>query len=163
MSGQVMTANLPVSPLGTTKSIATGVSLQVWEAQRSAGAVTIVFSLNDVNGGNISTNGEGDNDTDDVTNLEEALSSNPNADLESDGTSNVSIFDPANVTDYETFCKVAHNGELSDCLDSADVVELQHNGATQYFAAVVAEPPMSDKRGTVVTGVGSVPDVPISG
>jgi hypothetical protein len=163
MSGQVLSTILPAQPLGTTKSITDGVSLQVWEAQRSAGAVTVVFSLDDVSGGNISTNGEGNNNTNYEVDLEEALSSNPIGAGQTDGASNVSIFDSANLTDYETFCRVASNGVVSDCLDSSDVVDLQQNGASQFFAVVVAAPPASDTSGTVVTGVGSVPDVPISG
>jgi hypothetical protein len=163
MSGEQLTANLPATPLGTSKTIASGVKVEIWAAHRSAGAVTIVFALDDASGGNISTDGDGNNDTDDESNLEEALSSNPANHYGNDGVSNVGLFDTNNLTEYKTFCKVARDGTVSDCLDSADVVELQHNGARQYFAVVVAAPPASVRTATVVTGVGSVPDVPISG
>ena len=155
MSGQLLTANLPASPLGTSKSIASGVDLKVWEAQRSAGAVTVIFSLDEV-GSSVGVSDE--------TDLEEGLTTNePGNTSFPDGTDNVSIFDPANLTDYETFCQVAGNGNLSNCLDSADDVFLNATGDSEYFAAVVAAPPASVQTATFVSGVGSVPDIPISG
>jgi hypothetical protein len=160
MSGRRVAFKLPAAPLGTTKSITDGVNLEVWAAQRSAGGVTVVYALDDVSGGDISTDGSGDVPV--VTVLSDALASD-NGNYADDGASNVGLFDATNLTEYQTFCQVASDGTLSDCLDSADDVSLEKDGARQYFAAVVAAPPASATSATVVTGVGSVPDVPISG
>jgi hypothetical protein len=130
MSGRRMTFTLPAMPLGTTKSITTGVNLEIWAAQRSAGAVTVVFALDDVSAGDLSEN------TEDLNDLTDALSPDNDSNYPAGGEENVGLFDPANLTEYQTFCQVGSDGNLFACPDSDDIVELQQNGARQYFADV---------------------------
>lgn len=156
-------AQLPRQPLATTATIAPEVNLEVWQVARSGPTVTVVFALHDTD-----TTPGGSLDVSDEVNLQEALdlnASNPNASTAervNNVANNVGLLDTSALKDYETFCNVTTGGTLTNCLASVDNVNLG-SGGRQFMAAVVAAPPASTKTATLVTGVGSIPDVPISG
>ncbi|MCU4184346.1 hypothetical protein K6U06_08235 [Acidiferrimicrobium sp. IK] len=160
MDGETVQASLPDRPLGTTGTIASGVNLEAWQAQRSGSAVTVVFALNNTTDHAVSVSDE--------TSLGDGLdlnSANPNAPISArvnNVVDNVGLLDTSSLKNYETFCNTSASGTLTDCLGSADNVSLSAGGR-QFFAAVVAAPPSSTKSATLVTGDGSIPNVPISG
>lgn len=159
-AGGTVRAALPAQPIATTRSIANGVDLEVWQVQRSRPAVTVVLSLHNTSAQNVSGPDE--------SRLESALDlNNGKAGDDNPVVNNVGLLDTSALKNYGTFCNTNVSGVLTNCLGSADnfyTSALKFTpGYNLFIATVVAAPPAPTKTVTLVTGVGSVPNVPISG
>lgn len=154
-TGGPVSADLPSKPLGTVPTGVPNLDLEAWSLQRQGGAVTVVIAFHN-NGPALDSgaytfgalvpldvNGPGANTT----------------------ANNIGILDTGSLKEYLTFAQVNSDGRVSDCLCSNDINtgNAPAAGARAYYAAVVAAPPPTTKSVTLVTGDGSIANLPISG
>jgi hypothetical protein len=148
-----VSAEVPGTPIGSTPTSVPGVTLQLYVARRvGPQAVLVVFGLATTKP--VVSGGEEDYD------LSEGLSANP---VEANiSVSEVSLFDPAGLNEYETYMV---NPDIdATCLCSAfDRGPGLPDDTVTYYAALVAAPPADVTSVSFVTGVGTISDVPLGG
>jgi len=143
-------ASLPGQPLGTSGSAISGLDLEVWLLQRSGShAMLVVFALHNPGSERVPTG---------ITAA--ALSANHNSAGSTNTVSGVSAVDGSGLKQYLPF--MVRPGDDQTCVCSDIQLNDYGPGERDYYAALLAAPPSDVRTLTVVTGLGSVPNVPLS-
>lgn len=146
-SGPSVSAILPSKPLASTPTDVTGVTLQLYLAQRvQPNVVEVVFSVTGASSG------------DDQNEVQADLSTNATDNVLA--TSNVALLDPVGLKEYQPFMADPTND--STCLCSDTDLWLGNSPAPVYFAALLAAPPPSVQTVSFESGLGSIPNVTLT-
>jgi hypothetical protein len=136
-------ATLPPQPLGTSGSSVPGLDLEVWTLERSGSqAMLVVFALHNPGSTPVNTG---------------TKSASLSANATDSSVSGVSAVDGSGLKQYLTF--MLNPGDDKSCVCSLIHFDDYDPGQRDYYAALLAAPPGGVKTLTVVTGLGSVPNV----
>lgn len=146
-SAPSVSAILPSKPLASTPTDVTGVTLQLYLAQRvQPNVVEVVFSVTGASSG------------DDQNEVQADLSTNATDNVLA--TSNVALLDPVGLKEYQPFMADPTND--ATCLCSDTDLWLGSSPAPVYFAALLAAPPPSVQTVSFESGLGSIPNVTLT-
>lgn len=154
---QEVSETLPAAPLATEGTTLPGLDLEAWSLQREGDAVTVIVGLHNVGTKTITDQ----HINQPVIDFESALDVNGGKDPTAFFNS-AALLDTSSLEEYETYAQV-RGGDVEDCLCSSVGDINLAPGARMYLAAVTAAPPAATTHVTLITGVGSFADLPLSG
>ncbi len=142
-----VTASLPGQPIALSGSSISGLDLEVWTLQRSGDrAMLLVFALHNPGSATLPTGVKA-----------EGLSA---GNQRSGSVTGVSAVDGSGLKQYLPF--MINPADERTCLCSLIDVDDFKPDQRNFYAALLAAPPRNVKSLTVVTGIGSVPNVALS-
>lgn len=148
-----MSASLPGQPVGTSGSSISGLDLEVWTLTRSGDrAMLLVIALHNPGTSTVRTGVE-------TGNLSAARNSS-DRDAVAKTVSGISAVDGTGLKQYLPY--MTNPADDDTCLCSAFNRRDFSAGQRDHYAALLAAPPAGVKTVTVVTGLGSVANVPVS-
>jgi hypothetical protein len=149
----MVSAALPDKPLGTSGSAISGLDLEVWSLTRSGDkAMLLVFAMHNPGTSPVKTG-----------TATARLSAAKNSVEKNTGTntvSGVSAVDGSALKQYLAY--MVNPADDNTCLCSAVRFSDFTPDQREYFATLLASPPAGVKSVTVVTGLGSVANVPLA-
>lgn len=148
-----VSAVVPAKPVGTTPTTIPGVTLGVYLAKRlNTNAVLAVFAVQ------IPAALAGSATLE--SSLAQGMDANYGRTSNVLAVSGVSLFDPAALKEYLPF--MANPSDDATCLCSNLASASFIHAGTVYLAALVAAPPAGVSSASFVTGVGTIPNVPLT-
>ncbi len=147
----MVSASLPGQPLGVSGSSISGLDLEVWSLARSGDkAMLVVIALHNLGSSPVKTGTE-------TGNL--SASRDPAKEV-AKTVSGISAVDGSGLKQYLPY--MVNPADDNTCLCSTFSTSDFTPDERNYYAALLAAPPAGVKSMTVVTGLGSVANVPLS-
>jgi hypothetical protein len=144
---------VPARPVATAATSTNGVNLELYAVRRSGGAVDVVVALHNTTGQELN-----------ILHVTAGLQEVPTADPFTDA-SGISIIDTTGLKEYKTFREGGNTGKClcSETWGGSGIDNAFKAGERRFYVAEVAAPPPSVTKVTVLAGISSVSDAPITG